>query len=134
MSDLEQVRADCARYGQQKNQLEDQINRDYQTYCLEVRRIYNSALELVDKNIKQLKSKWMLLIILSAAFCVIMFIVGIAAFSVISVMLGFFVLIIGGVLGLFNLNKLEGVKIERMENINLIKTEINKVFPGLIQL
>ena len=49
-------------------------------------------------------------------------------------MLGFFVLIIGGVLGLFNLNKLEGVKIERMENINLIKTEINKVFPGLIQL
>lgn len=134
MSDLEQVRADCARYGQQKNQLEDQINRDYQTYCLEVRRIYNSALELVDKNIKQLKSKWMLLIILSAAFCVIMFIVGIAAFSVISVMLGFFVLIIGGVLGLFHLNKLEGVKIERMENINLIKTEINKVFPGLIQL
>ena len=134
MSDLEQVRADCARYGQQKNQLEDQINRDYQTYCLEVRRIYNSALELVDKNIKQLKSRWMLLIILSAAFCVIMFIVGIAAFSVISVMLGFFVLIIGGVLGLFNLNKLEGVKIERMENINLIKTEINKVFPGLIQL
>lgn len=134
MGDLEQVKADCARYGQQRNQLEDQINRDYQNYCLEVRRIYNSALELVDKNIKQLKSRWMLLIILSAAFCVIMFIVGIAAFSGISVMLGFFVLIIGGVLGLFNLNKLEGVKIERMENINLIKTEINKVFPGLIQL
>ena len=130
MGDLEQVKADCARYGQQRNQLEDQINRDYQNYCLEVRRIYNSALELVDKNIKQLKSRWMLLIILSAAFCVIMFIVGIAAFSGISVMLGFFVL----VLGLFNLNKLEGVKIERMENINLIKTEINKVFPGLIQL
>ena len=132
MSDLDQIKANCAKYGQQRNQLEDQINRDYQNYRLELKRIYNSALESVDKNIKHLKFRWMLLIILSAAFCVIMFIIGIAAFSGISVMLGFFVLIIGCILGLFNLNKLEAVKIEQMENINIIENEINEVFPGLI--
>ena len=134
MSDLDQIKANCAKYGQQRNQLEDQINRDYQNYRLELKRIYNSALESVDKNIKHLKIRCTLMIIISVVIGIIMIIIAAAVDSGLSLALGFIILVAGCIVGFTDFNRLESVKIERMENINLIKTEINKVFPGLIQL
>ena len=134
MGDLEQIRASCAEYGQQRNQLDDHINRDYHNYCLELKRIYNSALESVDKNIKHLKFRCMLMIAISVVIGIVMIIIAAAVGSGLSLALGSIILVAGCIVGFTDFNRLEGVKIERMENINLIKTEINKVFPGLIQL
>ncbi len=132
MSDLDQIKANCAKYGQQRNQLEDQINRDYQNYRLELKRIYNSALESVDKNIKHLKFRCTLMIIISVVIGIIMIIIAAAVDSGLSLALGFIILVAGCIVGFTDFNRLESVKIEQMENINLIKTEINEVFPGLI--
>ena len=130
MSDLYQIKANCAKYGQQRNQLEDQINRDYQSYRIEVRRIFQ---EICSSKSQAASKKGRIATILIVLSCVIGPLLMIfAVFSIAPFVLGVLVTITGVTIGVINMNKADAIQMQNRHELDDLRRQINEVFPDLV--
>ncbi len=130
MSDLDQIKANCAKYGQQRNQLEDQINRDYHNYRVEVRQIFQ---EIYSSKSQAASKKGRIATILIVLSCVIGPILMIfAVFSIAPFVLGALVTITGVTIGVISKNKADAIKMQNRHELDDLRRQINEVFPELV--
>ena len=130
MSDLDQIKANCAQYGQQRNQLEDQINRDYQSYRIEVRRIFQ---EICNSKSQAASKKGRIATILIVLSCVIGPLLMIfAVFSIAPFVLGVLVTITGVTIGVIGKNKADAIQMQNRHELDDLRRQINEVFPDLV--
>ena len=130
MSDLYQIKANCAKYGQQRNQLEDQINRDYQSYRIEVRRIFQ---EICNSKSQAASKKGRIATILIVLSCVIGPLLMIfAVFSIAPFVLGVLVTITGVTIGVIGKNKADAIQMQNRHELDDLRRQINEVFPDLV--
>ena len=138
MSDLDQKKAKCAEYGQQKNQLEDQINRDYQNYRVEVRRIFQEICSSKSQAASKSEHKANLLIVASGVSGAILIVIGLAlmlftdGFALIFCVLGILIISIGVGFGMRNKDKAVGMQMQNRHELDDLRRQINEVFPDLV--
>ena len=130
MSDLDQIKANCAKYGQQRNQLEDQINRDYQSYRLEVRRIFQ---EICSSKSQAASKTGHMSNILIAVSCVIgLLLIILTGISIVFLALGAMVTVTGVIIGVISKDKANAIQMQNRHEIDDLRRRINEVFPDLV--
>ena len=110
MSDLDQIKANCAKYGQQRNQLEDQINRDYHNYRVEVRQIFQ---EIYSSKSQATSKTGRMSTILIAVSCLIgLLLIILTGISIVFLALGAMVTITGVIIGVGSKNKADAMQMQ----------------------
>ena len=138
MSDLDQIKANCAQYGQQRNQLEDQINRDYQNYRIEVSRIFQEICSAKSQAASKSEHKAKLLIVVSGVVGAILIVIGLAlmiptdCFTILFCVLGMLIISIGVGFGMRNKDKAVDMQMQNRHEIDDLRRRINEVFPDLV--
>ena len=130
MSDLDQIKANCAKYGQQRNQLEDQINRDYHNYRVEVRRIFQ---EIYSSKSQATSKTGRMSTILIAVSCLIgLLLIILTGVSIVFLALGAMVTITGVIIGVGSKNKADAMQMQNRHELDDLRRQINEVFPDLV--
>ena len=130
MSDLDQIKANCAKYGQQRNQLEDQINRDYHNYRVEVRQIFQ---EIYSSKSQATSKTGRMSTILIAVSCLIgLLLIILTGISIVFLALGAMVTIPGVIIGVGSKNKADAMQMQNRHELDDLRRQINEVFPDLV--
>lgn len=130
MSDLDQIKANCAKYGQQRNQLEDQINRDYHNYRVEVRQIFQ---EIYSSKSQATSKTGRMSTILIAVSCLIgLLLIILTGISIVFLALGAMVTITGVIIGVGSKNKADAMQMQNRHELDDLRRQINEVFPDLV--
>ena len=130
MSDLDQIKANCAKYGQQRNQLEDQINRDYHNYRVEVRQIFQ---EIYSSKSQATSKTGRMSTILIAVSCLIgLLLIILTGISIVFLALGAMVTITGVIIGVGSKNKADAMQMQNRHELDDLRRQINEVFPELV--
>ena len=138
MSDLDQIKANCAQYGQQRNQLEDQINRDYQCYRIEVSRIFQAICSSKSQTASKSEHKANRLIAVSGVSGAILIVIGLAlmiptdCFTILFCVLGMLIIPIGVGFGMRNKDKAVDMQVQNRHELDDLRRQINEVFPDLV--
>ena len=130
MSDLDQIKANCAKYGQQRNQLEDQIHRDYHNYRVEVRQIFH---EIYSSKSQATSKTGRMSTILIAVSCLIgLLLIILTGISIVFLALGAMVTITGVIIGVGSKNKADAMQMQNRHELDDLRRQINEVFPDLV--
>ena len=130
MSDLDQIKANCAQYGQQRNQLEDQINRDYQSYRIEVSRIFQAICS--SKSQAASKTGHMSSILIAVSCVIGLLLIILTGISIVFLALGAMVTITGVIIGVISKNKADAIQMQNRHELDDLRRQINEVFPELV--